>query len=282
MIRKNNKAGFTLVELSIVLVIIGLVVGGVMVGKSLMNAAKVTAQISQFEQIKTAYTTFKLKYGCTAGDCPNATEFFGTAVADGNGNGTVENNDSGCAVPGACQPAANWTYNFEMYYFFPELSLAGMIPGKYTATQTIDQGYPSTKLSPGVGGMTVTKYRFTSIDTCNSWACCNYAKGLIRSYDCMGIGEFRQALFVIFNNPSNPAWRMKSAFYGIFTPEQTFSMDSKIDDGKPFTGSFRAANASDSTGTFPDGDCATDYTSKTSGYNFSNEKTACHVALKLE
>jgi prepilin-type N-terminal cleavage/methylation domain-containing protein len=44
---QNKRCGFTLIELSIVLVIIGLIVGGVLAGQSLINAAAVRAQISQ-------------------------------------------------------------------------------------------------------------------------------------------------------------------------------------------------------------------------------------------
>jgi prepilin-type N-terminal cleavage/methylation domain-containing protein len=57
------RAGFTLIELSIVLVIIGLVVGGVLVGRDLICAAELRAQISQIEKYNTAVNTFYGKYG---------------------------------------------------------------------------------------------------------------------------------------------------------------------------------------------------------------------------
>lgn len=281
MSNKQQNA-FTLIELSIVLVIIGLIVGGILVGRDLIEAAKVRAQISQLEEIKTAYSTFQLKYGCTAGDCANATDFFGNSTANGNGNGIVQNSDGGCSTPGSCQNSACWAFDFEMSRFFEQLSLAGMIPGQYRNSQNIDIGYPSTRLNRGVGGLSVTRDRFTYIDTCNGRTCCGYARGLIRGYDCMGMNEFRQTLFVILNYEGAPGYRQKSNLYGIFTPTQTLSMDSKIDDGKPFTGQFRASNPTDSGGAFVDGDCAVDYTSRTSGYNVTNTKNACHIALKLE
>ena len=48
---KRSNRGFTLIEMSIVLVIIGLVVGGVLVGQDLIRAAYERAQISQIENI---------------------------------------------------------------------------------------------------------------------------------------------------------------------------------------------------------------------------------------
>ena len=59
---RNCPKGFTLIELSIVLVIIGLIVGGVLVGQDLIYAAKVRAQATQFERLKTAVYTFQGKY----------------------------------------------------------------------------------------------------------------------------------------------------------------------------------------------------------------------------
>jgi prepilin-type N-terminal cleavage/methylation domain-containing protein len=72
-----QNQGFTLIELSIVLVIIGLIVGGVLVGQNLIAAAAVRAQISQIEKYQTAANAFRGKYGYLPGDIPNpyATQF---------------------------------------------------------------------------------------------------------------------------------------------------------------------------------------------------------------
>lgn len=62
------RHGFTLVELSIALIIIGLVVGGIFVGRDLIKAATIRANLSQIERIKLATTTFKLRYQQLPGD----------------------------------------------------------------------------------------------------------------------------------------------------------------------------------------------------------------------
>lgn len=65
-----NALGFTLIELSIVLVIIGLVIGGVLVGRTLITSAEIRGTISQIEKFDTATNTFRLKYGYLPGDIP--------------------------------------------------------------------------------------------------------------------------------------------------------------------------------------------------------------------
>lgn len=65
------QRGFTLIELSIRLVIIGLIVGGVLVGRDLIERA----QISQIEKYNTVVHTFQLKYNALPGDIANAAQF---------------------------------------------------------------------------------------------------------------------------------------------------------------------------------------------------------------
>ncbi len=73
----TSNVGFTLVELSIVLVIIGLIAGGILLGKDLITAAEIRYSVSQMQQMEISYNTFKIKYNCVVGDCQNATDFFG-------------------------------------------------------------------------------------------------------------------------------------------------------------------------------------------------------------
>src|SRR4051812_26321723 len=87
-----KKSGFTLIELSIVLVIIGLITGGILVGKDLIQAAQIRATSSQVTKYSAAVNTFRIKYNALTGDIaePNATGFGfvarGPLEGQGDGN----------------------------------------------------------------------------------------------------------------------------------------------------------------------------------------------------
>src|ERR1700733_3923945 len=92
------KRGFTLIELSVVLVIIGLIVGGILVGRNLVDASEVRAQITQIEKLNQAVNTFRDKFNGIPGDLilTSATQFgFNTYGCDGtpahrDGNGLLD------------------------------------------------------------------------------------------------------------------------------------------------------------------------------------------------
>lgn len=70
----RNSKGFTLVELAIVLVVIGLILGMAFKGRDLIDGAKVKSLAAQYNKIVAAANTFYEKYGFYPGDgCPNAT-----------------------------------------------------------------------------------------------------------------------------------------------------------------------------------------------------------------
>jgi prepilin-type N-terminal cleavage/methylation domain-containing protein len=96
MVSKNKEA-FTLVELSIVLVIIGLVVGGVVGGQSLIRSSRLNAVVADVQKFKTAINTFELQYDALPGDMTDAWDYWGTdchaieAGCNGDGNNEIDN-----------------------------------------------------------------------------------------------------------------------------------------------------------------------------------------------
>jgi prepilin-type N-terminal cleavage/methylation domain-containing protein len=134
---QTAERGFTLIELSIVLVIIGLIVGGVLVGKSLIDAAAVRATISQIERYNTAANTFRDKYGGLPGDLnAQAASQFGFlsrpgSSGQGDGNGIIQGMFSnggpeGCGMIESIGEAPS---------FWVDLSSAHLIEGTFSTAQ---------------------------------------------------------------------------------------------------------------------------------------------------
>ena len=90
--------GFTLVEIAIVLVVIGLVAGGVLLGRSLIRSSEIQGTIREMSSLTAAYRMFEQRYNCIPGDCTDATSIFGAAVLNGNGNKLVQSTSSGGSV----------------------------------------------------------------------------------------------------------------------------------------------------------------------------------------
>ena len=87
---KNARKAFTMVELAIVLVIIGLIMGAVLKGQELINNAKQKRLYSLKQEITAAVMTYYDKYNAYPGDDPKATTHLGSSTKDGNGNGLID------------------------------------------------------------------------------------------------------------------------------------------------------------------------------------------------
>jgi len=87
----QKRAGFTLIEISIVLVIIGLIVGGILSGQTLIASAQKNRQIAEFRYLLTSIRMFQDKYGTLPGDYDQAEAIWPTtgdhAVENGNADG---------------------------------------------------------------------------------------------------------------------------------------------------------------------------------------------------
>ena len=92
-----RNRGFTLVEIAIVLVIIGLLLGGVLKGQELINTAKVRAIADRQSALKIAWFSFIERYSAIPGDY-NRANIYLTNAGNGDGSGMVENGESALAL----------------------------------------------------------------------------------------------------------------------------------------------------------------------------------------
>ena len=96
----TKQKGFTLVEIAIVLVIIGLLLGGILKGQEMITQAKIKNVIADFSGISAAYYGYQDRYRAIPGDDSGATRWSGAAAGDGNGtvagtyNSTTANAES--------------------------------------------------------------------------------------------------------------------------------------------------------------------------------------------
>ncbi len=86
---KNSNKGFTLVELSIVLVIIGLIIGGVLTGRQIMQNAQITNAVNSIQAFEAQFQTYVQNYGALPGDDAKADTRFSSVLAHGDGNGLL-------------------------------------------------------------------------------------------------------------------------------------------------------------------------------------------------
>ena len=88
---RRSSGGFSLVEIAIVLVIIGLLLGGILRGSELMTSSRVRDLISKRDGITAAYLGFQERYRALPGDYVQATLNIRGTTQNGNGNGRIEN-----------------------------------------------------------------------------------------------------------------------------------------------------------------------------------------------
>jgi len=233
--KANLSSGFTLIELSIVLVIIGLIVGGILVGQNLIAAAGVRATVSQIEKYNTAVNTFRDKYGALPGDITaSAAAQFGFdyrtgGVADGDGNGFIE----GCWYP------HSEFYGCETALFWRDLGDAKLIDGSFDAiypsnsdgdnpingvtTSEVPSYLPAAKLG---GGNYLAVFNGGYVWNSGSPIPAASAAGTVgNNYFFLG------AVTSIAENYITGAG---------LTPAQAYAIDNKMDDGQPLTGNVQS------------------------------------------
>lgn len=208
---------FSLVELSIVLVILGLLVGGVLSGQSLIRAAELRSVTTDFTRYQTAIYSFRDKYFALPGDMTNATAFWGSAggtgsdmtcydtastdarTCNGNGDGQI----AGLTLPAVySEPNRSWQH----------LANAGLIEGRYTGQNVA----PTVGVTAPRGRISNTGFFLVHVVYGGNF-------GESFSNDSNGNQLFFGATTAVFRDPA-------------LKTEEAWNLDTKIDDGRPATG----------------------------------------------
>lgn len=119
----QGHKGFTLVELAIVLVIIGIILGAVLKGQELINNAKVKRLYNQYREVLAAVYTYYDKYGKYPGD-DNTAKSRWTAATNGDSDGLIDGFTFNCASGATTETCQAWFH----------LRLANIISGATTTT----------------------------------------------------------------------------------------------------------------------------------------------------
>ncbi len=247
----KKQAGFTLVELAVVMIIIGLLIGGVLKGQELIANAQVASTVSQIKGVDAAVSTFRDTYSAVPGDMINAAGAAGrlpncTAApcVNGNGDGRLG------VLPNAAGANAG-----ESLAFWAHLNAADLVAGVQNVnTATFGQALPASPVGGGlVAGFTNTGAIAGQTSAANP----------------------RGGLYVVLRSqPGAPAAAANAAI----TTTQAARIDRKMDDGSPNGGTVVAIGAAAGTGA---GNCAS-ATTPVGVYNEGTNGLDCSIAVRIQ
>lgn len=259
----NKRSGFTLVEMAVVLVVIGLIAAGVFVGRSMIGAAEGRALASEIHLYTAAYSEFTQKYQAIPGDMNNATSYWGAdascpntptnstakfVTCDGDGDGMIGDwTNTGVATADT---------EYEWFRAWQHLANSELIEGKFTGAS----GSTSTAALLGV-----------NVPLSKS------GKGGWTLLYMVSDGTTDTAFF-------NSAVASHTLIYGaqtassftdgaILTPLETKNLDDKLDDGMPFTGQLRVKKSGATT--------CTASSATTSDYLLTSTSQACQFLFLM-
>jgi prepilin-type N-terminal cleavage/methylation domain-containing protein len=203
----KKNAGYTLIEVSIVLMILAIGIAAAVKGGAVMDIFRLQSSVSEMQKYRASILQFKETYNFLPGDLPDAQSVWRSTsnVRNGNGNGLIETN----VTSSTSEEFQAWYHIFlSGYAQFKANGLSGSLSainfnqnnvarGKYNATAY--RLYGTTSVNGGTSG---TKYNFLEL--------------------------------VALTNGTNG---------GVLKPSDAELFDFKIDDGNATMGFLRAENA---------------------------------------
>ncbi len=266
------EKAFSLVELSIVLVILGLLTGGILTGQNLIRAAELRSVTTEFQAYQTAINIFKDKYFALPGDMRNATDFWGNAdtgtsggecsdneLDSGTGTQTCNGNGDGIILFGSTSIAADGPY--ERYRVWEHLSAAGLVEGNYSGIHG----------SGGIWDMDFGNAAPRGRMSNSGW---NLQYADPGQPSALGWHDGN----IFYTDAANYLSTTGASNLGVMAPEEAWNIDTKVDDGRPGQGKITGPFQSSAYGA----DCTTTDVATTSEYALNQNNSNCFLLFKID
>jgi len=247
------KKGFSLVELSIVIIIIGLLFVGVSAGSTLIEQAKLRTIINEIMEVQRSVKIFKVAYDYLPGDFPDAGKIWGDACGGDE------------AAPNGCVGNADGFVSYlEMFRFWQHLQLAEAMDKSFTGIS---------------GGSSYAAGSDPWHNESNAYES-RYEDGLLYQVHYTGNNwlnyGIKNHLIRLGKNDNGPYYNSQG---GSFTAKKVYLVDKKIDDGKPLVGFIQGHIAYLGSG-WDTKICSRWYGSyDTAFYDIDDDNTACQIVF---
>lgn len=261
--------GFSLLEMAIVISIISVLVGGVVAGNSLMEAAKTRRAIEDIEFYRKTISQFKTMYEAYPGDFSRATQIWGVAGGTGSDSTCYQTDSSTLAgdrratcngngdgfinKPIPTAPPAIWVFA-ERFRAWQHLANSNLINGSYSGISdsgnsvggTPGVNIPKSALSRSAG------YQLAALD---------HGGANLTGGACLYDGYYNANYLLLYSTLGSE-----------FTPQDFRKIDEKMDDGLPGTGKVFTYKSTCPTQL----NCTTSDVASTARYSAGNNKL-CNI-----
>lgn len=226
-----KHSGFSLVELSIVLVILGLLTGGILAGQSLIRASELRAIMTDANKYISSAQAFRDRYAAYPGDFRDGTKYWGRM--NSNADCVTNSGQAVNATSGVCDGNGDWQINFaagggqsgEYVQFWRQLQKAGYIEGNFSGVD----------ITGGSGGESQAGFNAPATKMANGVWGVHYQGVYAGSANWQYAGDWGTLLNV---GISASGWGDGP----LLKPAEAYNIDKKMDDGAPGTGKVIANN----------------------------------------